>query len=99
MHAAIEAWCFANALDERKSDQTDQQFVYTTRKKALGPFKRQLWDLESKDEILASQARRFALLFHELGVESSRAMVQQYVKPVASHRPVPAALTEAAAGA
>jgi fructose/tagatose bisphosphate aldolase len=99
LHAAIEAWCFANALDERKADQTDQQFVYTTRKKALGPFKRQLWDLESKDAILASQARRFASLFHELGVESSRAMVHQYVKPVAWHRPVPAALTEAAAGA
>ena len=34
LHEQIEAWCFANALDERKADQTDQQFVYTTRKKA-----------------------------------------------------------------
>ncbi len=99
LHAEIEAWCFANALDERKSDQTDQQFVYTTRKKALGPFKRQLWDLETKDEILVSQARRFSLLFHELGVESSRAMVAQYVKPVEWHRPLPAALAEAAPAA
>ena len=57
----IEAWCFANALDERKADQTDQQFVYTTRKKALGPFKRELWDLETKDEILADQAKKIAL--------------------------------------
>ena len=37
--------CCANAADERKPDQTDEQFVYTTRKKAIGPFKRQLWDL------------------------------------------------------
>ncbi len=73
--------------------------MYTTRKKALGPFKRQLWDLATKDEILAAQARKIAFLFHELGVESSRAMVDQYVKPVKWHRPVPAALTEAAAGA
>jgi fructose/tagatose bisphosphate aldolase len=96
IHEQIEAWCFANALDERKSDQTDQQFVYTTRKKALGPFKRQLWDLETKDEILGAQARKIAFLFHELGVESSRAMVDQYVRPVEWHRPAPAALTEAA---
>ena len=99
LHEQIEQWCFANALDERKGDQTDQQFVYTTRKKALGPFKRQLWDLESKDAILADQAHRFALLFHELGVESSREMVDRYIRPVEWHRPAPAALTEAATGA
>ena len=88
----IEAWCFANALDERKSDQTDQQFVYTTRKKALGPFKRQLWELESKDEILSAQAKKLRFLFHELGVEGSREMIHKYVKPVTWHRPMPTAL-------
>jgi fructose/tagatose bisphosphate aldolase len=95
LHEQIEQWCFANALDERKSDQTDQQFVYTTRKKALGPFKRQLWDLESKDEILADQARKISFLFHELGVEDTRSMVERYVQPVEWHRPAPAALMEA----
>jgi fructose/tagatose bisphosphate aldolase len=99
LHEQIEQWCFANALDERKGDQTDQQFVYTTRKKALGPFKRQLWDLESKDEILADQARKIGFLFHELGVEGSRSMVDRYVKPVESHRPAPASLLEAVAAA
>jgi hypothetical protein len=94
LHEQIESWCFANALDERKPDQTDQQFVYTTRKKALGPFKRQLWDLETKDEILADQAKKIAFLFHELGVEGSRATVDRYVRPVEWHRPAPAALTE-----
>ena len=97
MHEQIEQWCFANALDERKSDQTEQQFVYTTRKKALGPFKRQLWDLESKDEILADQARKISFLFHELGVEGSRPMVDRYVTPVEWHRPAPAAIREAVA--
>jgi fructose/tagatose bisphosphate aldolase len=95
LHRQIEQWCFGNALDERKADQTDQQFVYTTRKKALGPFKRQLWDLETKDEILADQAKKIGFLFHELGVDDSRDMVERYVKPVAWHRPIPAALTEA----
>ncbi len=95
LHEQIEAWCFANALDERKSDQTDQQFVYTTRKKALGPFKRELWELASKEEILAAQSRKIGYLFHELGVEGSRAMVDRYVTPVEWHRPLPAALAEA----
>ena len=95
LHEQIEQWCFGNALDERKSDQTDQQFVYTTRKKALGPFKRQLWDLESKDAILHDQARKIRFLMHELGVEGSRPMVDRYVTPVEWHRPMPAALSEA----
>jgi fructose/tagatose bisphosphate aldolase len=95
LHREIGEWCFANALDERKADQTDQQFVYTTRKKALGPFKRQLWDLESKDEILVDQANKIRFLMYELGVEGSRRMVDRYVKPVEWHRPMPAALSEA----
>ena len=96
MHQQVEHWCFANALDERKPDQTDQQFVYTTRKKALGPFRRELWELSSKDAILGAQARKIGFLFHELGVEGSRAMVDRYVTPVEWHRPLPAALAEAA---
>src|SRR5204862_2790801 len=38
LHREIEAWCVENCPDERKDGQTDQQFVYTTRKKAIGPF-------------------------------------------------------------
>jgi fructose/tagatose bisphosphate aldolase len=97
LHRAIEDWVFANAADERKEDQTDQQFVYTTRKKALGPFKRQLWDLPTNEEILAAQRRKIAFLFTELGVNGSREMVDGYVHPVEIHRPLPDALREAAA--
>ena len=97
LHRDIEVWCFANAADERKPDQTDQQFVYTTRKKAIGPFKRQLWDLETKDEILAAQRRKISYLFTELGVNDSRAMVERYVTPVEVHRPIPEALREVVA--
>ena len=98
LHREIEAWCFANAADERKAGQTDQQFVYTTRKKAIGPFKRQLWDLEMKDEILAAQRRKIGYLFTELGVNDSRAMVERYVHPVEVHRPMPDGLASVANG-
>jgi fructose/tagatose bisphosphate aldolase len=91
----ITNWCFANATDERKGDQTDEQFVYTTRKKAIGPFKRQLWDLESKDEILAAQRRKISFLYTELGVNGSMGMVDRYIRPVPVHRELPNALRTA----
>jgi fructose/tagatose bisphosphate aldolase len=97
LHERIRDWCFENAADERKPDQTDEQFVYTTRKKAIGPFKRELWDLGSKDEILAAQRRKFAFLFTELGVNGSREMVEAYIRPVEAHRPSPDSLKHAAA--
>ena len=70
-----------------------------TRKKALGPFKRQLWELESKDEILAAQRRKISYLFTELRVNDSREMVEQYIQPVELHRPIPDALRGAVAAA
>jgi fructose/tagatose bisphosphate aldolase len=98
LHEAIEHWCNENAADERKPDQTDQQFVYTTRKKAIGPFKRELWDLPSRDEILAAQRRKISFLFTELGVNGSREMVERYIRPVEQRRPAPDGLRPAAAG-
>jgi hypothetical protein len=97
LHREIEAWCFGNAIDERKEGQTDQQFVYTTRKKAIGPFKRRLWDLATKDEILASQRRKISYLFTELGVNGSRDMIAAYVRPVTVRRPMPDVLREVVA--
>jgi fructose-bisphosphate aldolase class II len=97
LHEQIEHWCFENARNERKPDQTDEQFVYTTRKKAIGPFKRELWDLPSKDEILAAQKRKVAFLFTELRVNGTRELIERYVRPVEVHRPLPEALATVAA--
>jgi fructose/tagatose bisphosphate aldolase len=99
LHRAIEGWCFENAIDERKADQTDQQFVYSTRKKSIGPLKRELWDLSTKDEILAAQRRKIAFLYTELGVNGSQDMVEGYVRPVEQFPPMPDALRGAPAGA
>jgi fructose/tagatose bisphosphate aldolase len=91
LHRAIEAWCFANAADERKAGMTDTQFVYTTRKKAIGPFKRQLWELATKDEILASQATKIGFLFDQLKVTGTTDLLRSITTPV-WHRPIPDAL-------
>jgi fructose/tagatose bisphosphate aldolase len=93
----IDGWCSENAADERKADQTDEQFLYTTRKKAIGPFKRQLWELEAKDEILAAQRRKVSFLFTELAVIGSQDMVDGYIQAPEIHRPLPDALRSAVA--
>ena len=54
--------------DEWKEGETEAQFIYKTRKKALGPFKRQLWDLpeEARLAIREELAARFQYLFQQL---------------------------------
>ena len=58
----IYAWLAENAKDERKATDTDEQFFYKTRKKAIGPFKRQLWDLPrtSKAKLAAAYDAKFS---------------------------------------
>jgi hypothetical protein len=88
------AWCVANLADERKPGESDDVFIYKTRKKALGPFKRQLWELSTKDEILADQEKKLAFLFDKLRVGDTRSMVERYVTPPQRTRPAPDVLVE-----
>ena len=37
----------ANASEERKPKDTDEQFFYKARKKAIGPFKHRMWSIEA----------------------------------------------------
>ncbi|HUG47575.1 MAG TPA: class II fructose-bisphosphate aldolase [Candidatus Limnocylindria bacterium] len=94
----IEGWCYANTADERKEGETDTQFLYKTRKKALGPHKRELWELSTKDEIMAAQEAKFRFLFERLGVAGSRALVERHVPLQPRPRPAPDGLLAAAAG-
>ena len=88
------AWCVANCADERKDGETDEQFLYKTRKKAIGPFKRQLWTLpdEAAEEIGANLRAKFGQLFDALQIRGTRSLVDRYVTPVDLPRPLPAAL-------
>ncbi len=96
LRAEIEEWLYANAADERKDGQTDSQFLYTSRKKAIGPFKRQTWGLATKGEILASQATKLAFLFDQLRVTGTAGLLARYVPNGPEwHRPAPSALKAA----
>jgi fructose/tagatose bisphosphate aldolase len=87
----IYDWLRENAKDERKATDTDEQFFYKTRKKALGPFKRRLWDLP--DDVKATIAKvydaKFEFLFTQLAVGGTATAVHEHVKAIRLHRPMP----------
>jgi fructose-bisphosphate aldolase, class II len=88
----IYEWLRENAKDERKEKDSDEQFFYKTRKKALGPFKRQIWDIpaEAKAQLGALYDRKFAFLFEQLAIGDTAKHVAKYVKPPLLHRKQPA---------
>ncbi|OGN99782.1 MAG: aldolase [Chloroflexi bacterium RBG_13_52_12] len=67
--------------NERKDGQTEEQFLYNTRKKGFGNFKKELWHLpESKlHDLMLELEDRFSLIFHKLNVMNSDALVKKHV--------------------
>jgi len=87
----IYEWLRENAKDERKPSDTDEQFFYKTRKKAIGPFKRRFWDLpdDSKSRLAKAYDEKFSFLFQQLAIGGTAAAVAKFVKPPVQHRPAP----------
>ena len=83
--------------DEKKPGDTDAQFIYKTRKKAFGPFKRKFWELprEVRSRIGDDLERKFAFLFERLNVQRTSDLVKRTVTPVAVVPAPPLALAEA----
>jgi fructose/tagatose bisphosphate aldolase len=82
MKEAIRDFCFEHCMDERKDGETDEQFVYKTRKKAIGPLKQQMWDLpaSAKQPIIDAIEAKFEFLMEKLAVFGTRDVVAQYIK-------------------
>jgi fructose/tagatose bisphosphate aldolase len=85
------AWLDKNAADERGPNDTAEQFYYKTRKKALGPFKKELWKLppETDDQIRDALQAKFEFLFQRLNVVNTYDMVQKVVPTAKLHREQP----------
>ena len=96
----IYGYLEANHADERKAGQTDAQFFYNSRKRAVGPFKRQLWDLPvaTRDRMADDLEAMFSLLMQRLRVAGSAELVDRFVPRVDIPAPMPAALKAALAG-
>src|SRR2546423_536627 len=96
MKEEIRAFCFANAADERKPGETDEQFIYKTRKKALGPFKRRMWDMpaQAKQPIIDELQSKFEFLMEKLGVFDTAGIVSKHVPITSGELPAYAAASE-----
>ena len=81
----------ASAVEERKPTDTDEQFIYKTRKKALGPFKRAMWDLpaDAKATLATVYDAKFGFLFEQLAIGGTASIVAQHVRATAHRRPAP----------
>ncbi|MCA1585793.1 MAG: class II fructose-bisphosphate aldolase [Acidobacteria bacterium] len=75
------AWVRAHAQEERKPKDTEEQFIYKARKKAIGPFKRQIWELPEDIRAALGQALedQFTFLMTKLRVGGTASVVQRFV--------------------
>lgn len=83
-----------NMKDEWKENDTEEQFIYKTRKKGFGPFKLELWHLPAdiRSKICAELEKQFAFLFDKLKVNGTRPIMDKYIKLVDVPLKMPAAL-------
>jgi fructose/tagatose bisphosphate aldolase len=80
-----------NFSHERKEGQTEEQFIYSLRKKAFGPLKKKWWNLpmDVKMPIMKELEERFDILFEKLRVKDTKNFVDKIVKPVVVKRKLP----------
>jgi fructose-bisphosphate aldolase class II len=88
LRGRIYRWLDENAKEERKKGDSDEQFYYKSRKKALGPFKRDLWDLpeDAKAKFAAAYDKTFGFLFEQLRIGGTAEAVTRFVKPPVQRR-------------
>ncbi|HMJ60017.1 MAG TPA: class II fructose-bisphosphate aldolase [Gemmatimonadales bacterium] len=94
----VNEWVKTEAKEEWKKGDTEEQFLYKSRKKAIGPFKKRFWDLPEsvRAAIGADLEKTFAFLFEQLRVKGTRQATDKYVKPpIDSHAAPRAALVAA----
>ena len=98
LRGAIKTWLAANAQGERKAGDSEEQFYYKARKKAIGPFKRELWGLpeDVRAGIAADLESTFAFLFAQLKVNGTADLARRHVKaPLQHHAALKPALVAA----
>jgi fructose-bisphosphate aldolase, class II len=94
----LRQWVSDNAQSDRKASDTEEQFYYKARKKAIGPFKRRFWELpeETRAAIAADLEKTFAFLFEQLNVNGTADLVHRYIHaPMQHHAALKPALVTA----
>jgi len=78
----IYTWLNKNYSHEKKPDQSQTQFIYKTRKKALGPFKKEIHSLtlDVRNKISSVIEEEFSFLFQKLNIKNTKSLVDYYIK-------------------
>ena len=81
LKAKIYDWLKINAVNEKKEGETEEQFFYKTRKKALGPFKKEIMGLapDIRNSIASEIEEKFDFLFKQLSAVNNKELVDKYV--------------------
>ncbi len=76
----IYEWIKSNCRDEWKEGLSEEQFIYKTRKKALGPFKEKLWKMSDaeKQPIREKLREQLSFLMDKLKVNNTADIVNKY---------------------
>ena len=79
---------------EKGAKDTDEQFIYKTRKKGFGPFKKDMWNLppDVLKGIGKELEEKFYFIFEKLAVFNTKEVTAKFVKPVDVPVPAPASL-------
>ena len=95
----MRGWLDENATGERKSGDTNEQFYYKARKKAIGPFKRNVWELpeDIRNAIAGDLEKTFSFLFEQLNVNGTEEQVNRFIHaPIQHHAALKPVLVAAA---
>lgn len=98
LKAEVRSWVLENCAGERKASDTEEQFLYKSRKKAIAPFKAAFWDLpaDPKEAVCRDLEARFAFLFEQLNIGGTAGLVARHVRaPVLRHGSLGAAVVAA----
>ena len=83
LKAEMYAWIRENAVEERKPKDTEEQFIYKARKKAIGPFKQRMWSIERRRRAARSASRSrsaSSFLMKQLKINDTADVVSRFVK-------------------
>jgi len=81
---------------EQKKNDTDEQFIYKTRKKGFGRFKEDMWNLppDILKALGAELEDKFSFLFDKLNLSNTKDRMDRFVKPVDVPLDIPQSLVQ-----
>jgi fructose/tagatose bisphosphate aldolase len=95
LRSRIYDYIRAELAGEKGAKDTDEQFIYKTRKKGFGPFKKDMWNLPP--DVLKGIGKeledKFYFLFEKLNVFNTGDVVQKFVRQVDVPVPAPPGLS------